>query len=315
MNVHHLELFYYVAKHGGISSAVRQMPYGIQQPAVSGQMGQLEKDLGVQLFQRQPFRLTAAGRELMDFVEPFFDNVAVMEERIREAGSPQLRIGASEVVLKLHAGVLERLGHQHPQLRLGLRSGLDTELAAWLRDRQVDVIVTPLADGRVPKRDGLPLLQLPLALLVPKSWRLATAEELWKERRVEQPLISLPPRESVSLIFQAGLRKRRVVWPVTIEASSLELITQYVADGRGAGLSVACSELARHPKVQMLPLLEFPRLQLAVLWQGTPNAIVQTFLEEVRQYVREKSDDPVQVVGNRQRGVQAESALRQFDST
>ena len=38
MNVHHLELFYYVARHGGISAAVRYIPYGIQQPAVSGQM-------------------------------------------------------------------------------------------------------------------------------------------------------------------------------------------------------------------------------------------------------------------------------------
>ena len=45
MNVHHLELFYYVAKHGGISAAVRHIPYGIQQPAVSGQMGALEADL------------------------------------------------------------------------------------------------------------------------------------------------------------------------------------------------------------------------------------------------------------------------------
>jgi DNA-binding transcriptional LysR family regulator len=38
MNIHHLELFYHVARHGGISSAVRHMPYAIQQPAVSSQI-------------------------------------------------------------------------------------------------------------------------------------------------------------------------------------------------------------------------------------------------------------------------------------
>ena len=38
MNIHHLELFYFVAKHGGIAAAVRNIPYGIQQPAVSGQI-------------------------------------------------------------------------------------------------------------------------------------------------------------------------------------------------------------------------------------------------------------------------------------
>ena len=38
MNVHHLELFYYVARFGGIGAAVRNIPYGIQQPAVSAQV-------------------------------------------------------------------------------------------------------------------------------------------------------------------------------------------------------------------------------------------------------------------------------------
>ena len=61
MNIHHLELFYYVARFGGISEAVRNIPYGIQQPAVSGQILQLEEFLGVTLFQRRPFELTPAG--------------------------------------------------------------------------------------------------------------------------------------------------------------------------------------------------------------------------------------------------------------
>ena len=45
MNIHHLELFYHVAKNKGIAGAVRNMPYGIQQPAVSAQVIQLENDL------------------------------------------------------------------------------------------------------------------------------------------------------------------------------------------------------------------------------------------------------------------------------
>ena len=58
MNIHHLELFYYVARFGGITEAVRNMPYGIQQPAISGQIAQLEEHLGVTLFHRRPFALT-----------------------------------------------------------------------------------------------------------------------------------------------------------------------------------------------------------------------------------------------------------------
>ena len=54
MNIHHLELFYYVARHGGISEAVRNIPYGIQQPAVSGQVAQLEEYLGSPCFKGGP---------------------------------------------------------------------------------------------------------------------------------------------------------------------------------------------------------------------------------------------------------------------
>src|SRR3954451_17002021 len=100
MNIHHLELFYYVAKHSGISEAVRNMPYGIQQPAMSGQVIQLEEFLGVTLFQRRPFALTSAGVELYEFIKPFFDNLNPMAEKLRGGISLQIRIGASEIVLR-----------------------------------------------------------------------------------------------------------------------------------------------------------------------------------------------------------------------
>src|SRR5829696_5340342 len=102
MNVHHLELFYYVAHYGGISSAVRHMPYGIQQPAVSAQILRLEKDLGVKLFDRQPFRLTEAGEKLMEFADPFFSNLDAVAQRLKNGAQPQLRVAASEVVLRTH---------------------------------------------------------------------------------------------------------------------------------------------------------------------------------------------------------------------
>ena len=91
MNIHHLELFYFVAKYEGITSAVRRMPYGIQQPAVSGQILQLEKELGVKLFNRRPFALTPAGDELYDFVYPFLSQVGEVEARLKGEEGSHLR--------------------------------------------------------------------------------------------------------------------------------------------------------------------------------------------------------------------------------
>src|SRR4051812_38349542 len=93
MNVHHLELFYYVARHGGISAAVRHIPYGIQQPAGSGQMRALEENVGARLFERSPFRLTPAGEKLFAHVQPFFEPLAALATTLRNEGEePALRL-------------------------------------------------------------------------------------------------------------------------------------------------------------------------------------------------------------------------------
>src|SRR5580765_4150389 len=106
MNVHHLELFYYVARHGGIMEAVRNMPYGIQQPAVSGQVSQLESHLGVTLFHRRPFALTAEGEKLYDFIRPFFSNLDKTAIELQGGQTRHIRIGASSVILRDHLPAL-----------------------------------------------------------------------------------------------------------------------------------------------------------------------------------------------------------------
>src|SRR5436190_17917629 len=100
MNIHHLELYYYVAKWSGISEAVRKIPYGIQQPAVSAQILQLEDTLGVTLFTRRPFALTTQGTRLFGFIQPFFENIDAVAAEIRGGSAPHLRVGASQLVLR-----------------------------------------------------------------------------------------------------------------------------------------------------------------------------------------------------------------------
>src|SRR4030095_11575353 len=133
MNIHHLELFYYVAKHGGISDAARKMPYGIQQPAISAQIIQLEEFLGTTLFQRRPFSLTPAGQELFDFIKPFFENLQPMADKLRGGGAQHISIGASEIVLRDHLPpVLEMVRQQIPSLKVTLRQGYQPDLEAWI---------------------------------------------------------------------------------------------------------------------------------------------------------------------------------------
>jgi DNA-binding transcriptional LysR family regulator len=286
MNIHHLELFYYVAKNGGISRAVRNMPYGIQQPAVSSQILLLEEDLGAKLFERQPFKLTPEGEELYAFIRPFFDNLFPMAEKLRKRAAPSLRIGASELVLRDYLpAVVERLRAHEPKLRLGLRSGFQNEVEQWLLDREIDLAVVPLESRPPPRVRALRLLRLPLVLLVHRKSKLRSAAALWERKTIEEPLICLPPTEPMMKNFRRGLQARHVDWPHAIEASSMGLVTRYVANGYGIGVSLGDTEVVKHRDVRVLPLEGFTPVEIAALWSGEPSPLVQVVLDEARRFV------------------------------
>lgn len=288
MNIHHLELFYYVARHGGISRAVRHMPYGIQQPAISSQMLQLEQDLGTKLFERSPFRLLAEGEVLYEFVQPFFDNIDTVAARLRKRSAPLLKVCGAELVLRDHLpAVIARLRANHPDLQISLRSGFQSQMETWLQDRDFDLAITPLQSRPAARISCMPLVRLPLVLLVPKKSKIKSASELWARGEIDEPLISLPATESVNRLFQKGLKRLRVEWPVAIEASSMETVTQYVINGYGIGVNVDVGHFAGHPSVRALPLDGFEPIAMVVLWHGEPTPFIRTVLGEMRAYVHQ----------------------------
>jgi DNA-binding transcriptional LysR family regulator len=284
MNIHHLELFYYVARHGGISEAVRNIPYGIQQPAVSGQVIQLEEFLGVTLFQRRPFALSPQGEELYQFIKPFFDHLQPMADKLRGGVSQHIRIGASEIVLRDHLPpVLQAVRKKFPKLKVTLREGYQPQLESWLLKQELDLAIT-LLDGKPPAGTrAQPLFKLPLVLVVEKSSPIKSARELWERDKIEETLISLPTNESIYKCFQQGLGRLHVDWFTGIEVSTVDLVETYVANGYGIGLSVAIPKARHKPQIRILPLDDFDPVTFGVLWHGKLTPVTQVFLNTVQQ--------------------------------
>lgn len=289
MNIHHLELFYHVARNGGISRAARAMPYGIQQPAISGQILQLEAEIGAKLFERTPFRLTPAGEELWSAVAPFFDGLERLPDRIARRLQPRLAFGAAEFILSDHLpGILKRVRAKTDGFRLGLRSGYQQQLEAWLLEGQLDVAITPVDRKPNPALRHSRIAALPLALAVPASSRHRTAAGLLDALLpTPPPLICLPPTESATRLFQAELRRRKLDWPVEIEASSLSLLERYVENGYGIGVTVDRPGPGRQRGLRLLPLPDFPPLELHVLWSRSAGALAITAVDEIAAYSRD----------------------------
>ncbi|MEJ1971411.1 MAG: LysR family transcriptional regulator [Lacunisphaera sp.] len=290
MNIHHLELFYYVAKHGGISAAVRKIPYGIQQPAVSGQVGQLEKELGLRLFERSPFRLTAAGARLFEHVQPFFEGLEAVAAELQDGGGPELRLGGAELVLRDHLpSVMQCLRTKFPRLKFSLRTlGYQSEVTDWLRDGHADLVLAPVYAKAPAGLRQTRFAQLPLVLQTHPKAGVKSAEELWSRKKITEALICLPATTGITQGFLATLRKRGVVWRNIIEASSLDLITRYVANGDGIGLNVLVHPKARSRDVRVHSLDGFAPVTMGALWRGETTPLVQATIDSVRDYARSR---------------------------
>lgn len=288
MNVHHLELFYYVAKFEGITEAVRKMPYGIQQPAVSGQILQLERHLGVKLFHRRPFALTPPGEELYDFIYPFFSRLDQMTERLQGEENQHLRLSASAAALTHHLpDVLDDLRSEFSELRLTLKELSANDLESALRKQEADVAISIIHRKASPGIRVVRLIELPLALLVPDSCPIRRFRDLSAKAsggRLLLPLISLPPKEPVAILFQQGLAARGLTWEPSMEVSELGLIQNYVAKGFGFGVAVDIPDVGLPSSVRKIKLpSEFPPLSIGAFHSGDPKPVAKRFIEITRE--------------------------------
>jgi len=281
-NLHHLELFYHVARNGGITAAARGMPYGIQQPAISGQISLLEGELGVRLFQRRPFNLTPAGQELYDFLAPFFGALPDIAARISGTASRRLRLAAPATIIRQHLpDVLAAVRKARPDFELSLVDADQRGAFDLLEREEVDLAVCEL-ESRPPAgiRTEV-LISMPLVLLLPDSYQVARSG--MHGMAVELPLIRPATDTVLYRLFAKALTKARLDWPARIEVNSLELVHAYVARGFGSGLSVKAPGITPPEGTRAWEIPDCPELAIAAAWRGKLTPLAEMVLAGLRQ--------------------------------
>lgn len=184
-----------VADQGSFSAAAESL--SMTQPAVSRQIANLERHLGLVLFQRaaRGVRPTAAGRAAVDEARDVLARMRAMEARLKafsELATGQVRLSAfSSANTAFVPEAIRRFRETYPGVTVTLES-IDTETAAAaVRDGRVDIAL--LTDWDRPDRTGIELkllLHEKLHLALPIGHHLARhspvslnelADEAWIE--------------------------------------------------------------------------------------------------------------------------------------
>jgi DNA-binding transcriptional LysR family regulator len=241
-------------------------------------MRQLEEDIGTKLFERSPFRLTSAGQQLFQHLRPFFEDLGPLRERLRAEAQPELRLGGAELVLRDHVpAVMRRVRELHPSVRLSLRSGFQTQVEEWVRAGEIDLAITSVGKRAPAELRQLKLVEIPLAILVPRASPWRSAADVLARKRIPEPLVAQPAK---------------IIWPQAVEATSVELVMRYVANGEGFGVvNQAALAIVKSREVRVLPLEKFPAMTMGVLWRGEASPLVRAVIQELRRYALETFPD------------------------
>jgi DNA-binding transcriptional LysR family regulator len=167
-----------VAHRRSFSHAARDL--SLSQPAVSNQVAQLERELGVRLLSRDPggLELTAEGRIVLEHADVIEGRLELARMQIAAAAQgrrARLRIGAFPTALaSLVPRAVHRLRQAHPDLRVTFDEGTSVELSAKLSTGALDIAIVFEETGIVPDAPGAQLLMCERFLVaLPPNHRLA----------------------------------------------------------------------------------------------------------------------------------------------
>jgi DNA-binding transcriptional LysR family regulator len=175
----HLRVFLAVARERNFTRAAEHLH--LAQQAVSKSIAQLERELGVELFERtsRDVRPTAAGEALLADAEGVLAAADAAFSRAREHGrglAGALTVGMTAAVGPgIVDGALAALRRDAPSLSIAMREIRPREVVPMLADRRLDVVLARSTRSE-PGIEVVELPPTPAALVVPEGHRLAGQE-------------------------------------------------------------------------------------------------------------------------------------------
>ncbi|GBL53289.1 LysR family transcriptional regulator [Pseudomonas sp. R3.Fl] len=237
MEIRHFRYFISVARHGHFTRAAEQL--GIAPPTLSRQIQDMEKELGVRLFQRsqREVRLTAAGEALLAEAEQAvrqFDAAQLGAQRAGRGEAGHIELGY--VASAAYSGVLQRqvsdFAAAYPAVLLNIREAPMAELPALVRDGQLDLAYVRSPMELPAELEAIRLHDEGFVLALPEASRLNELAEIPAARLAGETFI-LPEQISGTLevAAQGGFVPRLGPQP-----GSLVAVIALVSLGQGVAL-------------------------------------------------------------------------------
>lgn len=276
LTLHQLRIFHAVARCANLTRAAEEL--GLSQPAVSIQIKQLERVLGITLFESVGRRqkLTDLGVIVDEHAIRILAEVDSLGQTVLEAHGVQrgrLTVGADTTVgIYVMPPLLGAWHQEHPQIEVDLRVGNHDEICRLLRNNEVDIAVV----STVPQIRGLEFedfLPNRLVVIAPPGHSLAKAGNgrVPAQALAEQPFLVREDGSSTRLAMETFCTQAGVQLRVAMQLGSIGAIKQGVASGLGLGV-VSESAVGNELAVEALMILDVEGFPLELPWHVVHQA-------------------------------------------
>lgn len=270
-----LKYFEAVARHSHFGRAAEQC--AVSQPALSMQIQDLERELGLQLIERRASgaTLTEAGREIARRAARILGEVRDLADYAHLRGQPlsgPLRLGVIPTVAPyLLPSLLVRLRDQFPALELQLRETQTDVLIGELLEGALELLVLALP---VEHRDieTIKLFDDRFLLALPRGRRFPARVRAGPQILKTDRLLLLEEGHCLRDQALSYCHLRQVDHVDTFGASSLATLVQMVANGMGLTLlpQISVAQESQRGNIQVMRFEDpEPKRTLGLAWRTT----------------------------------------------
>jgi DNA-binding transcriptional LysR family regulator len=239
-----LHSFVTVARLGSVKEAARAL--SVSEPAVSGAVGALRKELGDRLYRRTGgvIELTPGGRRLARAANEILGLAEETRRVVREGEEKKttLRVAATPPYAEFAAGpLLSVFANRHPDIEVELHVARRDEHGALLANRSADITLGPPVTERqdVPAVVCEPFLRYGLIVVAAPKHTLSSSKSVAPAALVSTPWLLGPYENERSTDTGAFLSRQSIAPRRTRTYPNFAAALAQVASGRGVTLAIA----------------------------------------------------------------------------
>lgn len=266
----------------------------ISQSSLSKHIKALERELGVELFNRTTRRvqLTEHGRVFLPFARKLASTAHDAQAALADASDNERRvidIGSIPVMVPYGiTALLNRFEREHPNVRLHIVEGEADQLKELLRKRQLDLAFIREWDGDVGLDDGdaefatVDYADDCLAAVLPADHRLASRQSIRLGELANDEFLLLPQGTVMNALITDACAVEGFVPEVRYRGTRAENIIDLVSRGMGVSLLMRTPAAYLTRTAVSIVDLENPiitHIKLYRLRDREPSAAAREFLD------------------------------------